>query len=1220
MRRIGGWSIIFMAILSVQLFAGNVYYVDKANGNDLNNGLSLQTPWKTIKKAGETAMAGDTVYIRAGIYTDNCGHSSILHPHNSGSPDSRITFKNYNGEAVWLSGQYSVIHVQTGIDYITIDGINADGNLTNPNAVDVFACISGNHIIIQNCAFKNMKPGSETQHAIWLRNNNSYCQILNNTVENIGEFMPPGSDDWGDGVRVENDDCHHHLIQGNVFTKCGHLGVDLWGHHNIVKNNICNKTGIGVAGNGNIATYNIIENNVCWDTNYNETPGFPFENSGTCARNTIWRKNRHYYGHGTGLHVWGWSLRNASYSKVYHNVFYDFGRDGIHSWESGMALSEFYDGTLAGVAIKNNIFWKNQADGVSYREYADTSGHVVTNNHWQSNGDPMFADEALYDFHLQDGSPCMDTGAFLTKAKWTASGTQIEVEDASYFIDGFGIVEGDTIQLDGQTPTARITSINYNTNTLTLDRSLNWYAGQGVTLAYSGSAPDQGAFEYVSVNPLTATMTASPTSGLAPLTVNFTGSASGGTSPYSYSWNFGDDQFSTTQNPSHTYSAAGTYTATVTVTDSQSATNSQPLAISVTAAPSPLVANASASPSSGQAPLVVNFTGSASGGTAPYTYRWTFGEGGSSTTQSPSHTYSTIGNFTAILTVTDSLSTTNSKSLTISVTAAPSQLTATASANPTSGLAPLTVNFTGSATGGTAPYTYSWIFGDGSSSTTQNPSHTYSTAGNFTAALTVTDSNSATNSIPIAITVTSVPSQLIATASANPTSGLAPLTVNYTGTATGGDLPYSYSWNFGDGTSSTVQNPSHTYSVVGNYTATLTVTDNFAANANSAVDITVELISTANLALSSETGAPAPGQGGTTDPPPGNHSFSIGSSVEVKSIPSTDYRFSKWAGDISESSTFSSTTTLTMDKNKSLSATFCTKCADVNGDLKITPADAQLAFDIYLGRVSNPTWCELENADVKCDGTRLSPKVTPSDAQVIFHKYLKKGVASGDCSGTSRAAMLSMQNSGITNVNLTISNIAFTPGEDILIPVIIESPSDIKAFGFDLAFPSNILMYIGLESTELTKDYDQLDANVISYQAINQDGTNTEPIENGFSKFDSIFASKILTLQADNSRRLSQDVGQPSVNIINYRMLRVGGYKTKPTVNPSSGVLVTLIFRVIGEVKSPSLISVIATYDDMRNASITNGVINPQNNSQIRKDKRLVRNVERKFTGKRYDF
>ncbi len=170
-------------------------------------------------------------------------------------------------------------------------------------------------------------------------------------------------------------------------------------------------------------------------------------------------------------------------------------------------------------------------------------------------------------------------------------------------------------------------------------------------------------------------------------------------------------------------------------------------------------------------------------------------------------------------------------------------LSATASGTPTTGNAPLNVSFKATAQGGTAPYTYSWNFGDGSAtSTAQNPSHTYTAAGTYNATVTVTDSASPANTTTAVATikVSAVGNPLSATASAVPTSGQIPVNVAFTGTGTGGTPPYSYSWNFGDGSATAAtQNPSHTYTVAGNFTATLTVTDSASppATATSTVPI-----------------------------------------------------------------------------------------------------------------------------------------------------------------------------------------------------------------------------------------------------------------------------------------------------------------------------------------------------------------------------------------------
>jgi hypothetical protein len=111
--------------------------------------------------------------------------------------------------------------------------------------------------------------------------------------------------------------------------------------------------------------------------------------------------------------------------------------------------------------------------------------------------DPEFRDAASRDFVPSPGSPLIDAGAFPTRALGDGSGTTLAVEDARYFYDGFGIDGelGDLVQLDGQTETARVVSIDYDTDTLQLDRALTWTDGQGVSTFYAGTAPDLGAHE-----------------------------------------------------------------------------------------------------------------------------------------------------------------------------------------------------------------------------------------------------------------------------------------------------------------------------------------------------------------------------------------------------------------------------------------------------------------------------------------------------------------------------------------------------------------------------------------------------------------------------------------------------------------------------------------------------------------------------------------------------
>jgi len=153
----------------------------------------------------------------------------------------------------------------------------------------------------------------------------------------------------------------------------------------------------------------------------------------------------------------------------------------------------------------------------------------------------------------------------------------------------------------------------------------------------------------------------------------------------------------------------------------------------------------------------------------------------------------------------------------ISTTIATTAPTANFSASPTSGTAPLTVTFTDTSTGNITAW--SWSFGDGSSSTAKTAVKTYANPGTYTVSLTVTGAGGNNTATKIISATSAAP---VANFSASPTSGRAPLAVTFTNSSSGNVT--SYSWNFGDGRTSTGQNPVHTYATAGTYSVILTAT------------------------------------------------------------------------------------------------------------------------------------------------------------------------------------------------------------------------------------------------------------------------------------------------------------------------------------------------------------------------------------------------------------
>jgi len=359
----------------------------------------------------------------------------------------------------------------------------------------------------------------------------------------------------------------------------------------------------------------------------------------------------------------------------------------------------------------------------------------------------------------------------------------------------------------------------YGTTFSVLITISGWSGTQsGFTIVDDGSYhTDTGTTTLNPTTSVVATASADPTTIVEGESVDFTGSATGGTGVYTWYWDFDGDGTSTEQNPSHTFNDEGTYVCTLTATDECSNSDDDTVTITV----NPTLSCDAHGPYTGTTCSCVQFTGSASGGHPPYTYDWDFGDGSShSSQQNPCHLYGNDGSYTATLTVTDSNSDTDDDTAPVTIYTPPVNADAH---GPYTGTTCSCVQFTGSASGGCSPYSYDWDFGDGDTSTQQNPCHLYDNNGSYTATLTVTDSNSDTDDDTAPVTI-STPPPVNADAH-GPYRGAPGVPIQFTGSASGGCSPYDYYWEFGDGDTSDEQNPEHQYENLGNYTVTLTVTD-----------------------------------------------------------------------------------------------------------------------------------------------------------------------------------------------------------------------------------------------------------------------------------------------------------------------------------------------------------------------------------------------------------
>lgn len=339
-----------------------------------------------------------------------------------------------------------------------------------------------------------------------------------------------------------------------------------------------------------------------------------------------------------------------------------------------------------------------------------------------------------------------------------------------------------------------------------------------------------------------AVLDAEPTQVCQGLAIDF--SSQGSTSDAnagpitSYSWDFGDGNTSSDANPSHTYTTPGNYTVELTL---GSQTNCQDVVTqNITIFPFPTadftadaVCQGTVTSFQDQSTIDLNY------GDVINSWTWDFGDGNTGTGQNPTHTYMNEGIYDVTLTIGTTSGCTDVVTIPVEVYPNPvPQFVSTSECEGTQN------EFTDQSTVSNQYTTnqivnWSWAFGDGNSATGQTPTNTYPNEGVYAAELTVTTDRGCTASITNDVLV--YPNPVVSFLPTEvclgiPTQFTDETTLNNSNTQ---NQIIGWDWDFGDGVTSNVQNPQHTYLTEGIYNVELTITTDNGCIITEVIPVTV---------------------------------------------------------------------------------------------------------------------------------------------------------------------------------------------------------------------------------------------------------------------------------------------------------------------------------------------------------------------------------------------
>ena len=525
--------VVLLPLLMVEQGAAVTYFV-AANGSDANSGMAQEVPWQTMAKVNASRFApGDLILFRRG---DAWAEKLVIS--SSGTPENPITFGAFG------SGDGPVLDVK-GIDAnviavyasnLTIQDFILKNSSNNALGISPKNGFSGKimNLTIHNAGNNGISLSSGGVGVVIDR-----CRIFNsanNGVMLLGSLSNKLS-------RVVVRDCLVSKTTGNDCFSVHEGEGGTAGEGFLFVNNhaeYCHEQGFDITSGEKVI---LLEN----QTKGNVAGGITVAHS---ASNVTVRRHlsREEPTMPTSAAI---SFTAGQNHRLYESVILDSGYHSLRVGASNIYIcnntirwggsGEIMDvvGVIDGLVVKNNLFLSDRADGgrIRFLDPSRPPGHptfALDNNLYHGPGglrifvkasdtqydfdnyrttskqevhglavDPGVINITGGDFHLRPESVAIDHGAFYTATTRDGQGRVLPVVDAGYFVDGFGLIRGDLIQVGvkAQSHTATVLQVDYNRNELTLDTELTWRQGDAVSLAYVGAAPDMGAFEHGGANP-----------------------------------------------------------------------------------------------------------------------------------------------------------------------------------------------------------------------------------------------------------------------------------------------------------------------------------------------------------------------------------------------------------------------------------------------------------------------------------------------------------------------------------------------------------------------------------------------------------------------------------------------------------------------------------------------------------------------------------------------